>query len=78
MLRAMQTAVLMFKNHPNKENLVFIVLPLIHEYYHASSDTPSDYREIVKRFSDPQETCGVKFDFSILLANANPHLWAAN
>lgn len=73
MQRALQTAIHMFKNHPNKANITFIVLPLIHEFYHTSNDIPADYMKVVNRYAPGQAEChGVKFDFSMILANANP------
>ena len=68
----------MFKNHPNKEKITFIVMPLIHEFYHTSNDIPHDYMKVIERYAPGKPEChGVKFDFSMILANANPQLWAA-
>lgn len=51
MQRALQTAIHMFKNHPNKDKITFVVLPLIHEYFHVSNDIPADYQKVMERYA---------------------------
>lgn len=76
MQRALQTAIHMFKTHPNKENIVFIVLPLIHEYFNTSNDIPADCYKVMERYAVGNAEChGLKFDFSMLMAQAVPQMW---
>ena len=42
MQRAMQTAIHMFKGHPNLANIRFIVEPMIHEILHTTCDMHID------------------------------------
>jgi broad specificity phosphatase PhoE len=73
MNRAMQTAIHMFKGHPNVKNIVFTVLPLVHEVFHTSNDAPQDVYELMKRYAPGAEDAeGLMFDFSIILNSADP------
>ncbi len=38
MIRACQTAIHVFKNHPNKKDIKFIVLPLVKEGLNLNND----------------------------------------
>jgi len=41
----------MFKSHPNKEKITFIVLPLIHEVIHTSNDIPADIKLVIDKYA---------------------------
>ena len=47
MQRAMQTAIHMFKGHPNKANIKFIVEPMVHEIMHTTNDLNMDALELI-------------------------------
>lgn len=57
----MMTAVELFTEHPKRENMNFIVLPLAREAIHSMGDIASDYKETIKEFSEQ-----LNFDFSLL------------
>jgi len=47
MMRAMQTCVGMFKDHPRVANIKFIVVPILREILHTVCDVPCCARELV-------------------------------
>ena len=70
------TTIHMFKNHPNKDNIKFIVLPIIREVLHTTCDIAIDCTEMMKKFADGQPgNCGIKFDFSHMFLYGIPELW---
>ena len=76
MQRAIMTVIHMFKNHPNKANIKFVVLPIIREVLHTSCDIAMDCEELIKKFADGQPgNCGLSFDFSRLYLYGIPELW---
>ena len=77
MQRAMQTAIHMFKNHPNLAKIRFIVLPLVHEIIHTCNDMHMDAEEMMEKYAAETEICqGLNFDFSMLLSSGAPNLWS--
>jgi len=52
MQRAMMTTIHMFKNHPNKENIKFVVLPIAREVLHTTNDIAMDCEELIKMYSE--------------------------
>ena len=72
MRRAIETTVHMFKNHPNKSSIKFIVLPILREAFHTSCDLSIDVFELMKMYGDPEKVQGIKFDFSRLLSYGIP------
>lgn len=59
LVRAIETAYFLFKDHPDKP--LIKVVPLMREHLHSVCDIPSNINEIEKRFKK-----GVlKFDFSM-------------
>ena len=42
MRRNLETTIHMFKNHPNKQNIKFIVLPILRELFLAKDDIAID------------------------------------
>lgn len=76
MQRAMMTTVHMFKNHPNKENIKFVVLPCIREVYYTTNDIAMDCFEMMDKFGEGTEHAGgIKFDFSNFFMYGTPDLW---
>jgi hypothetical protein len=51
MNRAMQTAINMFKTHPNAKNIKFIVLPICREVFNTSNDFPQDVYTLMSRYA---------------------------
>lgn len=76
MQRALQTCIHLFKNHPNKKNVRFIVLPVVREVLETSNDIAQDIDHIVEKYSAGKEIChGLHFDFSMNLLHGQPKLW---
>lgn len=76
MQRTLQTCIHMFKNHPNKKNIRFIVLPVVREVLETSNDIAHDIDYIVDKYSHGKEICnGIHFDFSLNLLHGQPKLW---
>ena len=53
MLRTCMTAMHMFKKHPNKNNIKFIVLPAAKEGLHLCNDVSGPLSPIQQSFSNP-------------------------
>ena len=65
MQRALQTAIHMFKGHPNLDNIPFIVEPIVHEILHTINDIHMDAVQLLMKYAPGQPAChGVRFDFS--------------
>lgn len=76
MQRTMMTTIHMFKNHPNKDKIKFVVLPSIREVYHTTNDIAIDVFEMMEKFGEGAPmACGVNFDFSNLYHFGVPDLW---
>ena len=69
--RALETTLHMFKNHPNKYKIKFIVLPMAAETMNSASDIGSDVNELQQQFKDRE----IQFDFSNINALDVPQLW---
>jgi hypothetical protein len=55
----------MFKDHPNKSTITFIVLPIVRELLHTSNDMPADIWMVIKKYAAGEPICeGLLFDFS--------------
>ena len=64
----------MFKTHPKKSEIKFLVVPLLHEILETADDIHSDALELMQKYKDPDLCHGLNFDFSLLSKNA-PNLW---
>ena len=74
--RTMQTCIHLFKNHPNKAKIRFVVLPIIREVLETSNDIAHDIEHIVEKYSPEKEIChGLHFDFSMNMLHGQPKLW---
>ena len=51
MQRAMQTCIHMFKDHPMKDQITFLVEPLCREIVHTPNDCPMDVKELVQKYA---------------------------
>lgn len=70
------TTIHMYKNHPNKKNIKFVVLPMIREVYHTTNDIAIDVYEMMEKFGEGAEmACGLNFDFSNIYQYGVPDLW---
>ena len=69
MQRAIMTTIHMFKNHPNRANIKFIVLPIVRESMHTSGDIAMDVNQLIQKFGHGKPaSCGLNFDFSSLVS----------
>ena len=76
MQRAMMTTIHMFKNHPDKENIRFVVLPIAREVLHTTNDICMNVFELIEKYGEGKpEACGIVFDFSRLFVYGIPELW---
>ena len=76
MRRNLETTIHMFKNHLNKDNIKFVVLPILREIMLAKDDIADDVNSLMNEFTyGKYRQYGINFDFSLLLANGNPQLW---
>jgi hypothetical protein len=67
------TTIHMFKNHPNKEKIEFIVLPIVREILHTTNDIAMDIDFIMEKYGEgKEEACGLKFNFSRCLVYGIP------
>jgi hypothetical protein len=72
----MMTTVHMFKNHPEKNTIRFIVLPIAREVLHTTNDLCMDPYELVEKYGEGKPAaCGLVFDFSRLFIYGIPELW---
>ena len=73
MRRALQTAIHMFKGHPEKLVIKFIVLPIAREVMGWACDIAMSCEEMMKEFGEEQE--GISFDFTMLSDYAVQQMW---
>ena len=69
MLRTCLTTIELFKEHPEKENIKFVVYPVCKESMHLCNDLMrGPFKEqIYDKFKDQENTCGLRFDFTYVL-----------
>jgi len=73
------TTIHMFKNHPNRKNIKFVVLPLCHEILRSTSDIPMNVFKLMDIWnSEETEKYGITFDWSLIFLNSKPELWILN
>lgn len=76
MQRALQTAIHMFKNHPNLSKIQFIVLPIVREVLETSNDLCMDIESTVQKYAIGSDICeGLKFNFAMIYLYGIPKLW---
>ena len=57
----------MFKRHPNKANIKFIVLPCVREILSTTNDLSMDCDDLMELYKDGQKVNeGIKFDWSAM------------
>ena len=73
MQRALMTTIHMFKNHPNRANIKFVVLPNVRENLHTCGDIGMDVYLLIEKFGEGKAaSCGLNIDFSNLFAYGVP------
>jgi hypothetical protein len=76
MRRAVETCVHLFKKHPNKDQIRFIILPIVREVLETANDIARDIDDIMAMYSPESEhSHGISFDFSLVLLFGQPKLW---
>jgi len=66
----------MFKNHPNKGSMKFVVIPVVREMMKFMNDVAMDINVLVEKFSPEKDICcGIHFDFSACFVFGIPQLW---
>jgi hypothetical protein len=66
----------MFKNHPRKNEIKFVVQPILREVMNTCNDIPRSVAEITTTYSKGAAICeGIVFDFSLLFNFGIPDLW---
>lgn len=74
--RTITTTIHMFKNHPNKANIKFIVLPIIREILSTTNDFAMDCDELMAKYADGSPlNHGIKFNWSRMYDYGQPSLW---
>ena len=69
MIRTCETAIHIFKNHPNKANIKFVVLPSIKEGLNLCNDKQGTHSRM-RRIIDPLlKEHGLQFDFSLMFSS---------
>jgi hypothetical protein len=59
------TTVNMFQNHPNKDKIKFVVLPILRENLYSVGDIAINCEELMKKFKEGSEAAGgINFDFN--------------
>jgi broad specificity phosphatase PhoE len=66
--RALQTAYLVFRRHPNFGNIRFIVHPLLRENMHTVCDIPEDFDVAIRDYREWIP----KLDLSLMLSDSLP------
>ena len=51
------TTINMFKNHPDKENIRFVVIPLVREQLKSMNDVTMDVNVLVEKYAAGKEVC---------------------
>lgn len=71
MLRTCQTAVELFKDHPNKKNIKFVLYPVAKEGLYLCNDfMKGPFKDqIYKTYSNPELCCGLNFDFTYIMGS---------
>ena len=79
MRRAMETAIHMFKNHPNAKRCIkFVVLPIAREIIHTICDIAIDYDQLIEMYGKKDENgdyTDLQFDYSRFFLYGIPQLW---
>lgn len=69
MLRTCETAIHIFKGHPNRKNIKFIVLPSIKEGLNLCNDKQGTYHRLRRHIDHLLKEYELNFDFSMMFAS---------
>ena len=74
------TTIHMFKNHPNKDKIHFVVLPIAAEIMRAPSDSPMSIYDLREKYKNGNPNLhGLILDWSLIFSGfGNPELWRIN
>ena len=62
------TTIHMFKNHPRKKEIRFIVLPMAREYMRSFASVPMNIDDLMGKYrAGSERNYGIEFDWSLLL-----------
>ena len=78
MLRTCMTTAEMFKTHPNKSEIKFVILPFAKEGLHLCNDLAGPNAPVFAKFSDPSQCYGLNFDFSLFHNYGTEATWQFN
>jgi hypothetical protein len=68
MLRTCETAIHIFKGHPEKKNIKFIVLPSIKEGLNLCNDKQGTYHRLRSKIDHLLKEHELNFDFSMMFS----------
>jgi hypothetical protein len=69
------TAANMFKNHPNKAKIKFLVVPFAKECMHLCNDLIGPIKTVYDIYSKPENCFGLNFDFSLMNCYGTEATW---
>ena len=78
MLRTCMTTTHMFKTHPNKDKIKFVIVPIAKEGMHLCNDFSGPIAPVYEIFSDPSKCHGLHFDFSMIHSYGTESVWQHN
>jgi hypothetical protein len=78
MYRTCMTTVGMFKTHPNREKINFLVVPIAKEGMHLCNDASGPIKRVLDVFTKPEQCHGMKFDFSLFYSYGSEATWQMN
>ena len=78
MYRCLMTAEHLFKEHPQKNSIKFVVLPVVKECLHLCNDICGPFKRVYDAFSDPEKCSGISFDFSLCHSYGSQGTWQFN
>ena len=75
MYRTLMTAMNVFKTHPDRQKITFVVLPVAKEALNLCNDTIGPFTRIYEAFKDPEKCEGIFFDFSLCHSYGRESTW---
>ena len=75
MYRTCMTTVGMFKTHPKKDKIKFLIVPIAKEGMHLCNDISGPFSRVFDFFSKPENCSGISFDFSLFHSYGTEATW---
>jgi len=72
MQRCLETTIRLFKDHPQRHSIKFVVAPILREVLDTTNDIPMQLDDLKERLKGRE----IEFDFSVLDNYGVPSLWA--